>query len=94
MPLQLHTYDPNWPKVFDLEAKRMGTLRELVPAAGTIAALVNPKNPNAITGTREAQEAARTLGLRLQFVNAGTEREIDTAFATLVQGRVEALVVI
>jgi putative ABC transport system substrate-binding protein len=35
-----------------------------------------------------------TSGLRLQFVNAGTEREIDTAFATLVQGRVEALVVI
>src|SRR5262249_2651246 len=55
---------------------------------------VNPKNPNAITGTREAQEAARTLGLRLQFVNAGTEPEIDTAFAALVDARVDALVVI
>jgi putative tryptophan/tyrosine transport system substrate-binding protein len=75
-------------------AKQLETLHEMLPKATLIGCLVNPKNPNAVTGTREAQEAARTLGLSLQFGNAGTEREIDTAFAILVQGRVEALVVI
>jgi len=75
-------------------AKQLETLHEMLPKATLIGCLVNSKNPNAVTGTREAQEAARALGLRLQFVNADSEREIDTAFATLVQGRVEALVVI
>jgi putative ABC transport system substrate-binding protein len=75
-------------------AKQLETLHEMLPKAMVIGCLVNPKNPNAETGTREAQEAARILGLRLQFVNAGSESEIDTAFATLVQGRVDALVVV
>jgi ABC-type uncharacterized transport system substrate-binding protein len=75
-------------------AKQFETLHELMPKATVIGCLVNPKNPNAVTGTSEAQEAARTLGLSLHFVNASTEREIDAAFATLVQGRVDALVVV
>jgi putative tryptophan/tyrosine transport system substrate-binding protein len=75
-------------------AKQLETLHEMLPKTTLIGCLVNAKNPNAVTGTKEAQEAARTLGLRLQFVNAGTEPEIDSALATLVQGRVGALVVI
>jgi putative ABC transport system substrate-binding protein len=75
-------------------AKQLETLHEMMPKATVIGCLVNPKNPNAVTGTREAQEAARTLGLSLHFVNASTEPEIDAAFATLVQGRVDALVVV
>jgi putative tryptophan/tyrosine transport system substrate-binding protein len=75
-------------------AKQLETLHEMMPKATLIGCLVNPKNPDAVTGTREAQEAARTLGLSLHFVNASTEREIDSAFATLVQGRVDALVVV
>jgi putative ABC transport system substrate-binding protein len=75
-------------------AKQVETLHELMPKATVIGCLVNPKNPNAVTGTSEAQEAAHTLGLSLHFVNASTEREIDSAFATLVQGRVDALVVV
>jgi putative ABC transport system substrate-binding protein len=75
-------------------AKQLEMLHEMMPKATLIGCLVNPKNPNAVTGTREAQEAARSLGLSLHFVNASTEREIDTAFATLVQGRVDALVIV
>lgn len=75
-------------------AKQLETLHEMLPKATLIGCLVNPKNPNAGTGTREAQDAARTLRLRLQFVNAGTEPEIDVAFAALVQGRVDGLVVV
>jgi putative ABC transport system substrate-binding protein len=75
-------------------AKQIETLHEMLPKATLIGCLVNPKNPNAVTGTRDAQEAARILGLRLQFANAGTEPEIDMAFATFVHGRVDALVVV
>jgi putative ABC transport system substrate-binding protein len=74
--------------------KQLETLHEMLPKAMLIGCLVNPKNPNAVTGTREAQEASQTLGLRLQFVNAGTEPEIDAAFAAFAQSRVDALVVI
>src|SRR6516165_7310249 len=75
-------------------AKQLETLHEMLPKATLIGCLVNQKNPNVVTGTMEAQEAARILGLRLQFVNAGTEPEIDVAFAALAHARADALVVI
>jgi putative tryptophan/tyrosine transport system substrate-binding protein len=75
-------------------AKQFETLREVVPKAMVIGCVVNPGNPNAATGTREAHEAARALGLDVRFVNASTEREIDMAFPALVQDRVDALVVV
>jgi ABC-type uncharacterized transport system substrate-binding protein len=75
-------------------AKQLEALHEMLPKAMLIGCLVNPKNPNAGTGTREAQEAVQTLGLRLQFVNASTEVEINAAFPALQQRRVDALVVI
>jgi putative tryptophan/tyrosine transport system substrate-binding protein len=75
-------------------AKQLETLREVAPKAMVIGCLVNPNNPNAVTGTREALEAARALGRNLRFVNASTEHEIDVAFATLIQERVDALVVV
>src|SRR5262249_42850718 len=77
----------------DLEAKRMGTLRELVPAAGTIAALVNPKNPNAVRQSNDLQHAARTVGGQVHILNAENEREIDAAFTTLAQRQRGALMV-
>jgi putative tryptophan/tyrosine transport system substrate-binding protein len=75
-------------------AKQLETLHEMLPKAPLIGCLANSKNPNAVTGTREAQDAARTLGLRLQFEDAGSESEIDAAFAAFVRGRVDALLVI
>jgi putative ABC transport system substrate-binding protein len=76
-----------------LEGKRLGLLRELVPQATTIAALVNPANANTDNQSKELKEAARTLGLQLHVLNAGSEREIETAFATLTQIRAGALAV-
>ena len=76
-----------------LEPKKLELLHELVPKAVVIAALVNPRNPNAETVSKNLQEAARTLGLPIHVVNAATEREFGAAFATLVQQRADALVV-
>ena len=73
-------------------AKRLELLHELVPTATIIAALVNPTAPVlAETMTRDLQAAARTLALKLHVLHASSEREIDTAFATLVQLRAGAL---
>ena len=77
-----------------LGAKRLGLLHELVPAGSTFALLINPTNPLASEGfARDAQAAAGTLGHRILVLTATTEREIDTAFAALVQQRVGALTV-
>jgi putative ABC transport system substrate-binding protein len=76
-----------------LVAKRMELLRELVPTSTTIAFLVNPNNSNAEPDTRVAQTAARSLGQQLVVLSAGTEDDIDAAFATVVQQRANALLV-
>ena len=75
-----------------LAAKRLELLRELVPNATLIAFLVNPNSPNAGPDVTEAQDAARSLGLQLLVVRAGTERELAGAFATVEQ-RAGALLV-
>ena len=77
----------------ELDAKRMGMLRELVPAADVIGALVNPSNPSADIQTRSLQSAAQSIGLKLVVVRVATERELDAAFATLVRERVGGLLI-
>jgi putative tryptophan/tyrosine transport system substrate-binding protein len=78
----------------EVAAKRLEQLHELMPAATSIAYLRNPTNPVfAETETKEVQDAARALGVRLLFVNASRLSEIDTAFANLVQQRADALLV-
>src|SRR5712692_358463 len=74
-------------------AKRLDLLHELVPTAVVSAVLVNPPSPLAEAETKEAQQAARSLGLRLHVLNASTESEIDTAFATLVKERAGTILV-
>jgi putative ABC transport system substrate-binding protein len=76
-----------------LVAKTLEMLHEAVPNAASIAILVNPANPNAEPETKEAQEAARILGVQLHVLHASTEREIGAAFATLVQRQAGALVI-
>jgi putative ABC transport system substrate-binding protein len=73
--------------------KRLELMHELVPTATSIALLVNPANPIAETLSRDGQSAARTLGLQLHVLRAGTESEFDTAFASLAQLRVGAVVI-
>jgi putative ABC transport system substrate-binding protein len=79
--------------VDELTPKRLELLSELVPRAGAIALLMNPNNATAERVIREVQDAARTKGLQLYVLKAGSESEIDTAFAFLVQMHADALVV-
>jgi putative tryptophan/tyrosine transport system substrate-binding protein len=78
----------------EVVAKRLGLLHQLVPKAVRVAVLFNPANATvAETTLREVQEAARTIGLQIQVVNATTIGEIDAAFATLARERPDALFV-
>jgi len=78
----------------EVNAKRLGLLRELVPAAARVAVLVNPANVGRGPSTRaDLEPAAGVLGLQVQFYDASTNQEIDTAYATLVRGRPDALFV-
>jgi putative ABC transport system substrate-binding protein len=76
----------------ELNPKRLDLLSQLVPQASVIALLVNPSNAIAEVTIRDVQEAARAKGVQLQILRAGTEAEIDSAFAALVQLRAGALV--
>jgi putative ABC transport system substrate-binding protein len=77
----------------ELLSKRLGLLHDVLPAAATIGFLVNPTYPGAESQARDLQEAARTLGLQMHVLNAGTEAEINTAFANFAKLRVGALFV-
>jgi putative ABC transport system substrate-binding protein len=77
----------------ELSPKRLELLTELVPQVGVIALLVNPNNSNTERTIGDMQEAARAKGVKLHILKAGTESEIDGAFATLVQLHTGALVV-
>src|SRR5439155_19930920 len=77
----------------DMETKRIGLLHELVPAATTVAVLLNPTYLNFGIQTKEVQEAGRTLGTTIEVLRASTEQEIEAAFASLVQLRARALLV-
>src|SRR5712691_11079167 len=76
-----------------LAPKRLELLHESVPPSGAIAVLVNPTSPYLEPETKDVQAAARTLGRAIRVFNARAEREIDTAFATLVQQRAAAVLV-
>ena len=81
--------------VNEVTAKRLRLLHDLVPKAVRIAVLVNPGNAaNAESTLREVQEAAPTIGLQIQILNATTIGEIDAAFATLARERPDALFVV
>src|SRR5262245_42313198 len=78
----------------ELGAKRLELLRELVPAVTHVAVLVNPADVAATETTlRDVEAAAHAMGLQIQVLNASTSREIDSAFATVVRERPDALFV-
>jgi putative ABC transport system substrate-binding protein len=64
-----------------------------VPSAAAIGALINPNYQEAEGQSRELQEAARSIGRQLHIVYAKSEGELESAFATLVQERADALLV-
>jgi putative tryptophan/tyrosine transport system substrate-binding protein len=77
----------------ELGPKRLELLSELVPQARAIALLVNQNNPNAEPMIQDMQEAARAKRVQLQILRAGTESEIDAAFAALADLHADALIV-
>src|SRR5207248_1603841 len=66
----------------ELTSKRLELLAELVPQGSVIALLVNPNNSNAERTVRDGEAAARAKGVRLHILKAGTDSEIDAAFAS------------
>ena len=76
-----------------LNAKRLQLLRELVPAAVLLGMLVNPTLATTQSEVLELQTAAEKMGRRIQILNASTDREIDAAFATIVEERIGGLLV-
>jgi len=78
----------------ELGAKRFGILRELLPGAARFAVLVNPNNPFlAEAWIKDTQSAAAAIGVQLEILRASTQREIDAAFTSIAQNRIDALVV-
>jgi putative ABC transport system substrate-binding protein len=77
----------------ELGGKRLELLRELAPAATSVGFLANPTRPSFQSEVKSAQQAAQALGVKLIVLNAGTETEIDTAFAEFSRQRVAALLV-
>jgi putative ABC transport system substrate-binding protein len=77
----------------ELETKRLEILRDVVPTAAVIGVLVNPSNPAAESRSKDLQMAARTLERNIHIVSASSEGDLETAFATLIQQRADALLV-
>jgi len=76
----------------DIGAKRLGFLQELLPRATRFGVLVNPDNPSITESfVTELQTAASAIGRQIEVVTASTNADIDTAFATLVKKRADAL---
>jgi putative ABC transport system substrate-binding protein len=76
-----------------LGAKRLELLRQIVPKATTIAVLVNPNNPEAVSERSDVQAAALAIGQQLLVLDVSSDRDIETAFATFVQRGAGALLV-
>jgi putative tryptophan/tyrosine transport system substrate-binding protein len=77
----------------ELGTKGLALLHELVPGTETIGFLENPNNPVFEITTRDVLAAAPVVGLKVQILKAGNDREIDAAFVSLVQARTGALLV-
>ena len=77
----------------DLGGKRFGMLRELMPSATRFAFLIDPTSITADPYVRDMKAAASTLGRQLDVFTASTNREIETAFASLMQRRTDALLI-
>jgi putative ABC transport system substrate-binding protein len=78
----------------ELGPKRLELLHKLIPTATNIALLVNPTDAaRAETILRGMRDAAQTLGLQLQVLNASNERDFDAAFASLAELGVGGLVI-
>jgi putative tryptophan/tyrosine transport system substrate-binding protein len=77
----------------DLEAKRLELLSEMVPASAPVAVLINPRGEHAEQQAKDVQAGAPRIGRQILILNASSERDIDTAFRTLIERRAGGLLV-
>src|SRR5262249_43562881 len=78
----------------ELVAKRLELIREILPTARLVAVLVNPTNPTNIETTlRDAEPAARAMGLQTRALTPSTSGAMNAAFATFPQDRPDAVFV-
>jgi putative ABC transport system substrate-binding protein len=77
----------------ELGAKQLALLHELVPSVATIGFLENPNNPANELTARVVLAAAPVIGPKVEILKAGTDREIEAVFASVVQARTGALLV-
>ena len=77
----------------ELGPKRLDILRQLIPAATTVAILVNPAFQLTGAEVHNVKDAARSVGITVSVLNASTEAEIDAAFKTIIQQKTDALIV-
>jgi len=77
----------------EIGPKKLELMKELLPAATSMALVLNPTNPVADTQSRDMQAAARTMGLKLHVLHSSAERDLDALFASAGQLGVAALVV-
>jgi putative ABC transport system substrate-binding protein len=78
----------------DVVGKQLQVLKEVVPRVSRVALLRNPANPASAAQLREAEAAARTLGVRLQTLEAQNPQEIDNAFVAMTRERAGALLIL
>jgi putative tryptophan/tyrosine transport system substrate-binding protein len=76
-----------------IEAKRIGLLRDVKPGIATVGALLNPDSITAASQRKDIDEAARTIGLKVEFLEARNDSELDAAFKSIVQNKIPALLV-
>jgi putative ABC transport system substrate-binding protein len=77
----------------EMASKRVDLIRQVAPNAASVAMLINPKFPPASAEAREVQNAARSLGIDINLLNASTESEIDAVFTTIVEKKNGALII-
>jgi putative tryptophan/tyrosine transport system substrate-binding protein len=76
-----------------IEAKRLGLLRDAKPGISTVGALLNPASITSGSQRKDIEEAARTVGLNVQFLQAKNDPELETAFKSIVENHIPALLV-
>ena len=76
-----------------IEAKRIGLLRDVKPGITTVGALLNPASITAAAQRKDIEEAARTIGLKVEFLEARNKSELEAAFKAVVANGIPALLV-
>jgi putative tryptophan/tyrosine transport system substrate-binding protein len=76
-----------------LAPKRLEILREVVPKAAVIGLLLNPNGASVRPQVEDVEKAARAVDQQVRILHASSKRDFETAFATMVQTRIGALIV-